>query len=856
VNIGSGVTTISQNAFSGTGLTSVIIPNSVTFIGQSAFQASGMRRITLTDGANVLHLWGHHFSHALSSTIDTLHLGRNLTFSHSTDFSPFGTSIKHLTIGDSVTNIPDNAFRGSADLTTVTIPDSVRTIGNNAFRGTGITSINIPNGATSIGVSAFQDCKDLTSITIPNSVISIGNSAFQGSGLTSVILSNSITSIGASVFQNCPNLTSVTIPNSVTSIGNSAFQNSGLTGDLILPARLTSIGNSAFEDCSGLTGSLILPRSVTSIGNRAFANCTGLTSLNIPNNSITIGDFAFLNNTSLGSVISPNPTPPTVQPNTFLTLNPAICLYVPEAAIDAYKVAIGWNLFSCVEALAVHTVTFNLQGGTGVEAQNVKHGDRAIVPTPPIRGGAIFKGWSIDANGTIEWDFVVNIVTSDTTLFAKWDVILEGEGTSENPLKIATAEQLATVAELVNVGYPGFRDKHYILVANIDLSDYDTTFNDGRGWIPIGTSANPFRGHFDGDGYMISNLFISNGGVDNLGLFGVIDSGSVQNLAVVDVDIIGRSAIGGIVGALRNQNSYIHACYTTGIVRSTMQGHPHVGGIVGENYGRVENNYSASIVEAHLGGGIVGVSFENSSITNSYSIGEIRLRQAQARNTFLGGVVGSIQSKITNCVALNPSIIGWNNALRVGGGRVAGATHDTPTLFLSNNYAFSGMEHRWSREELPPETWEDTTHNGRDGAGMTAQQALTASFWTTASNWQGGSGWNTDVWIIENGRLPRLRVMRGEQPGVPQHITDHATSIVDIFTTNMNVYPNPFTDILHIAEAEGYTLRVMTQTGVVVHTQRITNSVETVNLQRLPTGVYILHLENNGQIKTAKIIKQ
>ncbi|MDR0438262.1 MAG: S8 family serine peptidase [Bacteroidales bacterium] len=76
-----------------------------------------------------------------------------------------------------------------------------------------------------------------------------------------------------------------------------------------------------------------------------------------------------------------------------------------------------------------------------------------------------------------------------------------------------------------------------------------------------------------------------------------------------------------------------------------------------------------------------------------------------------------------------------------------------------------------------------------------------------------------------------------------------------ILTEQIQVYPNPFSDILNIKDAEGYTLQVMTQTGIVVHTQKITNPLETLKLQHLSTGVYILHLKKDEQQKTIRIVK-
>jgi len=83
-----------------------------------------------------------------------------------------------------------------------------------------------------------------------------------------------------------------------------------------------------------------------------------------------------------------------------------------------------------------------------------------------------------------------------------------GDGSSENPFQIATAEHLATLAEEVNGGN-NYTKMHFVQTADIDLASYGENWNDGKGWIPIGHSNDArFLGNFDGAGYKISNLFI------------------------------------------------------------------------------------------------------------------------------------------------------------------------------------------------------------------------------------------------------------------------------------------------------------------------------------------------------------
>ena len=88
-----------------------------------------------------------------------------------------------------------------------------------------------------------------------------------------------------------------------------------------------------------------------------------------------------------------------------------------------------------------------------------------------------------------------------------------------------------------------------------------------------------------------------------------------------------------------------------------------------------------------------------------------------------------------------------------------------------------------------------------------------------------------------------------------QSIPVISTSIVNILETNIKIYPNPFTDILNITNADGYTLQILTQSGVFIHTQKITSTVETLNLQYLSAGIYVLLLEKGGEIKTIKFVK-
>ena len=77
------------------------------------------------------------------------------------------------------------------------------------------------------------------------------------------------------------------------------------------------------------------------------------------------------------------------------------------------------------------------------------------------------------------------------------------------------------------------------------------------------------------------------------------------------------------------------------------------------------------------------------------------------------------------------------------------------------------------------------------------------------------------------------------------------TKAEDLFDVNLNVYPNPFSSLLHIEGAEGSILRIFAADGRQVHAQKVTNHNETIHLEYLPTGLYMIQVEN----KVVRVIR-
>ncbi len=199
VEIGSGITNISHDAFAGcTNLTSVTIPDSVTSICENAFSGcTSLTGITIPD--------------SITSISDSVFSGC--------------TGLTGITIPDSVTSIGGGAFTDCTSLTGITIPDSVTSIGGVAFYGcTSLTSITIPDGVTSIADRIFYDCTGLTSITLPDSVTRIESYAFTGcTGLTGITIPGSVAVMEYDAFYGCTGLTSITFLGDAPRIGENCF---------------------------------------------------------------------------------------------------------------------------------------------------------------------------------------------------------------------------------------------------------------------------------------------------------------------------------------------------------------------------------------------------------------------------------------------------------------------------------------------------------------------------------------------------------------------------------------------------------------------------------------------------------
>ena len=242
-----------------------------------------------------------------------------------------------------------------------------------------------------------------------------------------------------------------------------------------------------------------------------------------------------------------------------------------------------------------------------------------------------------------------------------------GTGSPEDPYLISTLADMNQIGQ----NYTDW-DKCFKLTADINLSAYT-----GTQFGCIGTdNTHAFSGVFDGNGHTISGFTYTAENSYYIGVFGFIsDAGRVENISLVDVNVIGLSCVGGLVGY---NNGTISNCNSTGAVTG-VDNSGYIGGLVGYSGGSISNCYSTGTVTggnySYYLGGLVGVS--DGSISNCYSTSSV----TGGDNSYcFGGLVGYSGGSISNCYSTG-NVAGGDYSHYLGG--LAGQSNGS----ISNCYS-------------------------------------------------------------------------------------------------------------------------------------------------------------------------
>lgn len=284
--------------------------------------------------------------------------------------------------------------------------------------------------------------------------------------------------------------------------------------------------------------------------------------------------------------------------------------------------------------------------------------------------------WGPVADGTPEL-----LSFSDNALDV-WD----GKGTASLPWIIYTEEELKTLATFTTLEENpyNFTDKYVqlgadIMVVNADtLADVQKKATTKDNWKPIGSSANPFAGTFNGDMKTINGLYYK--GTDTyVGLFGcTANSSTVKNLKLSDTCYFesensnATARIGSVAGCVQGTLDTVRSDATVVSI-----GHEN-GGIAGAV------NYS----------GAASTSVKEVKFTNVWFGGTLTMTTAVGR--FSGGIIGKIQAPNRDIVVEHCLVTGTITAARTVSnsqlGGIIGQANAYRKLVVSDSLAASVVQ--------------------------------------------------------------------------------------------------------------------------------------------------------------------
>ena len=223
-----------------------------------------------------------------------------------------------------------------------------------------------------------------------------------------------------------------------------------------------------------------------------------------------------------------------------------------------------------------------------------------------------------------------------------------GDGSDSNPYQITNIYELQSINEDLEANY----------TIEKDLNALGTeSWNDGRGFTPIGNSAN-FTGELEGNNHIIEGIHIDQIKSDGVGIFNQTKTSGIANLQIVDSHVRGNSSVGVLVafndGNITNASAEGDLGFTgkaggglvgtheEGLITNSNSevnviGGSWAGGLVGNNIenGTIKQSYATASVEGEDNvGGLIGLRWTDTNLTNTHATGNIR------GNNNVGGLIG------------------------------------------------------------------------------------------------------------------------------------------------------------------------------------------------------------------------
>lgn len=351
IHLPSGITTIGYAAFYGCSyLNTIYLPQSLTYVGKNAFyNCQRLQHIYIEDIASWCNVDMYGVDSCPSNYWAYFYLN--------------GEKIKELTIPSTVSTIKAYAFR-RADIEDLIITDGVESLGLNAFYGCDFNTLYIPNSITDLGANTFSWCHGELTINCECTTKYIPTgSPFYQNNFTKINIGDQVTTIGDYIFNINNALTDLSIGANVSSIGECSFYDTpylkNITGKFAsTDGRCLIVDNKLIAFAPAEITEYEIPEGVTEL-RQGIMSYENLTSITLPTSITIVGNQAFNKCNNIERLYCKAVNPPTIGSSILNANNYKI--YVPYASLAAYKEADGWINY------ADHIVGYDFENNTIVE---------------------------------------------------------------------------------------------------------------------------------------------------------------------------------------------------------------------------------------------------------------------------------------------------------------------------------------------------------------------------------------------------------------------------------------------------------------------------------------------------------
>lgn len=255
IELGKGMTSLGDYAFTGGTIKSVTIPEGISNFKRAFAKCKGIEYLAFPKSLSSL----------TTSAMDSC------------------VALRKIVFGETYIYLSQYVFYNCAQLEEILLPPNISIGAGYVFSGCqGVKRIIVANAGI-IGESDFYNCQNAKEIVVKGNIYDIGGSAFRScSNAQYIDIPSSVLRIGSYAFGQCNALRKFVIPDGVTEIKSSLCSQNNSLQEIIIPEGVTTIANYAFNSCNGLEDYFLYPTTPPTLASVNALTVTEGVKIHVP----------------------------------------------------------------------------------------------------------------------------------------------------------------------------------------------------------------------------------------------------------------------------------------------------------------------------------------------------------------------------------------------------------------------------------------------------------------------------------------------------------------------------------------------------------------------------------------------